>query len=300
MIRKEVVIAGIMAALVVMLGVYAFYTPAPPPKPQPDNPIAEVHTNMGNFSIELYQNLVPELTDHFIHYAMSDFYNGMVFHKICHPLHMNEEGKMVPTHGSLIMTGLYSSSIYDCLNASSSASRNEVSDCVNSSFNSPISITEYGRTDVSGINLIHKDLMVSWYKNSTFSNKKIYSQFYICNGTDLTGYGPKSPRLDESDPVFGKVIMGANVIRKMALVPTNSTLYKETGNKNLICMPYKALIIKNIKIIKNEETSITVLKQSFSEFQTEIFIPVVITAKNIQISEVIEKNINQNRHSGVR
>jgi len=47
-----------------------------------DNPIAYINTSMGNIKLELYQDLVPNTVANFIKYANSNFYDGLVIHRI--------------------------------------------------------------------------------------------------------------------------------------------------------------------------------------------------------------------------
>lgn len=46
------------------------------------NPVAEFTTNMGNFSLELYEDAMPITAGNFIKLAESGFYNGIKFHRV--------------------------------------------------------------------------------------------------------------------------------------------------------------------------------------------------------------------------
>lgn len=46
------------------------------------NRIAVFETNMGNFSIELFEDKAPETTKNFIDLVEKGFYNGLIFHRV--------------------------------------------------------------------------------------------------------------------------------------------------------------------------------------------------------------------------
>ena len=46
------------------------------------NRIAEVKTNLGSFSIELFEDRAPITTKNFIDLAEKGFYNGIIFHRV--------------------------------------------------------------------------------------------------------------------------------------------------------------------------------------------------------------------------
>ena len=299
MIRKDALLAGIVAVMVLILAVSIVYTPPEPPEEEPNNPVAIVHTSYGDFTIELYENLVPELTDHFIKYAISEFYNDMVFHSIYHPMKMGDDGKITATKGSMLMTGIYSSAVYHCIDvAQNDTDGNLTSSCIESTVQPAKYMIEYGRTDHSPMNLVHEDLMVSWYKNNASSSTQVYSQFYICNGSDLTGYGPRSARLDAHDPVFGKVVSGVDVIRRIASSPTNRILYNKTGNENLTFLPDEPVVIRSIDIVRKDEVKITTMHNAIISYASGINGQLVQMYRYcLESSQLIEKNINQKAHT---
>jgi len=57
---------------------------APPGDPNHDasNPVATLHTSMGEIAIELYRAKVPETVDNFLSYARARFYEGTIFHRV--------------------------------------------------------------------------------------------------------------------------------------------------------------------------------------------------------------------------
>jgi len=46
------------------------------------DPIVEVKTNLGSFSIELYPDKAPKTVENFLQYAKSSFYDGTIFHRV--------------------------------------------------------------------------------------------------------------------------------------------------------------------------------------------------------------------------
>ena len=46
------------------------------------NPVVEVQTSMGNFTLELYPEQAPKTVENFMNYVKSGFYNGTVFHRV--------------------------------------------------------------------------------------------------------------------------------------------------------------------------------------------------------------------------
>ena len=47
-----------------------------------DNPIALIHTSMGDIKLELYAEKAPVSVENFINYAKSGFYDGTIFHRV--------------------------------------------------------------------------------------------------------------------------------------------------------------------------------------------------------------------------
>lgn len=50
--------------------------------PEDHNLIATMKTNVGEFTIELYRNLVPKTVKNFVGLAKKDYYNGVIFHRV--------------------------------------------------------------------------------------------------------------------------------------------------------------------------------------------------------------------------
>jgi len=46
------------------------------------NPVVEVKTSMGSFTLELYPEQAPKTVENFLNYAKTGFYNGTIFHRV--------------------------------------------------------------------------------------------------------------------------------------------------------------------------------------------------------------------------
>lgn len=46
------------------------------------NPMVEMKTNLGSFTLELYPDKAPKTVDNFLKYAKGGFYRGTVFHRV--------------------------------------------------------------------------------------------------------------------------------------------------------------------------------------------------------------------------
>jgi peptidyl-prolyl cis-trans isomerase B (cyclophilin B) len=46
------------------------------------NPMVEIKTNLGSFTLELYPDKAPKTVENFLKYAKSGFYKGTVFHRV--------------------------------------------------------------------------------------------------------------------------------------------------------------------------------------------------------------------------
>jgi cyclophilin family peptidyl-prolyl cis-trans isomerase len=198
------------------------------------NPIAVVNTTMGNFEIELFEKEFSKDKEHnsiqlvknFEKYALSGFYNGLIIHKVA-GMH---KGYEACSNGSVGRTVIYTGEYYENLTKKKLI----------------FPPLDYGwRTDVL-FGLKHTDLMVSW-----FDSHHITSLFYICNGDWSNSENPqnmsKEPDFDIYDPVFGKVVDGVDVVRKIGSISTHSEVNR-TKDINLTCVPNTTVVIRNIKI----------------------------------------------------
>lgn len=51
-------------------------------KPQVGEKIAVIHTNMGDISVRLFADLVPNTVENFATHAENGYYNGIIFHRV--------------------------------------------------------------------------------------------------------------------------------------------------------------------------------------------------------------------------
>ena len=51
-------------------------------KPQSGETIAVIHTNMGDISVRLFADLVPNTVENFVTHAKNGYYNGIIFHRV--------------------------------------------------------------------------------------------------------------------------------------------------------------------------------------------------------------------------
>lgn len=46
------------------------------------NPLVTVHTNLGNFTLELFPEVAPKTVENFVTHAKNGYYNGVIFHRV--------------------------------------------------------------------------------------------------------------------------------------------------------------------------------------------------------------------------
>ena len=46
------------------------------------NPLVTVHTNLGDFTLELFPELAPKTVENFVTHAKNGYYNGVIFHRV--------------------------------------------------------------------------------------------------------------------------------------------------------------------------------------------------------------------------
>ena len=46
------------------------------------NPLVTVHTNHGDFKLELFPEIAPKTVDNFVTHAKNGYYNGVIFHRV--------------------------------------------------------------------------------------------------------------------------------------------------------------------------------------------------------------------------
>ena len=46
------------------------------------NPLVTVHTNLGDFTLELFAEVAPKTVENFVTHAKNGYYNGVIFHRV--------------------------------------------------------------------------------------------------------------------------------------------------------------------------------------------------------------------------
>ena len=46
------------------------------------NPLVTVHTNLGDFTLELFLEVAPKTVENFVTHAKNGYYNGIIFHRV--------------------------------------------------------------------------------------------------------------------------------------------------------------------------------------------------------------------------
>ena len=47
-----------------------------------NNPLVTVHTNFGDFTLELFPEVAPKTVENFVTHAKNGYYNGVIFHRV--------------------------------------------------------------------------------------------------------------------------------------------------------------------------------------------------------------------------
>ena len=47
-----------------------------------NNPLVTVHTNLGDFTLELFLDVAPKTVENFVTHAKNGYYNGVIFHRV--------------------------------------------------------------------------------------------------------------------------------------------------------------------------------------------------------------------------
>ena len=51
-------------------------------RPQKGEPVAVIHTSMGDISIRLFPGKTPKTCENFMTHAKNGYYNGLIFHRV--------------------------------------------------------------------------------------------------------------------------------------------------------------------------------------------------------------------------
>ena len=68
------------------------------------NPLVTVHTNLGDFTLELFLEVAPKTVENFVTHAKNGYYNGVIFHRVI--------GDFMIQGGDPTGTGMGGESIY--------------------------------------------------------------------------------------------------------------------------------------------------------------------------------------------
>lgn len=189
------------------------------------NYLATINTSLGTIKIELYPNEAPKAVENFIELSKKGYYDGIKFHRVIQDF-MIQGGD--PTG-----TGRGGESIWK------KPFNDEFSDKMHH-FNGALSMANSGpNTNGSQFFIVQNDdgsqLTEEYFKrieNQSRSKVK-YSDDLIKKYQELGG----TPHLDGMHTVFGQVVEGMDVVKKIAFVETD-------GNDT----PLEDVIIKNISI----------------------------------------------------
>ncbi len=73
----------ILGAMVISVALVSTVVPGPAASEEKsENPLVKVETNMGSFTIELYEEKAPITVKNFLNYVDKKFYDGTIFHRI--------------------------------------------------------------------------------------------------------------------------------------------------------------------------------------------------------------------------
>ena len=163
-----------------------------------DNPRLRIITSIGSFTVELYHHKAPKSVQQILHHVDDGYYNGVIFHRVI--------------KNFMVQTGAIDQQL-EPLTPSTNKLQNEAD---------------------NGLKNSRGTLAMA----RTADPHSAMAQFFI----NIIN----NPHLDHKDKskkgwgyaVFGKVVSGMNVVRRLSRVPTN--------DNNL---PLKAIIIKRISRI---------------------------------------------------
>jgi peptidyl-prolyl cis-trans isomerase A (cyclophilin A) len=182
----------LLAAL--LLPALASAQPAAAPKPAtnsdaatnvpvaPDaGPRVELHTNQGDIVVELYPDKAPKTVENFLGYAREGFYNGTIFHRVIDDL--------------LIQGGGYTADLQK--KPAHPPIPNEANNGLSNQRGTIVAARGHGPTSATS------EFFINLVDNPRFD--------YVSEANDYTwGY-----------TVFGKVVIGMDVVDKIRLVKTH-------------------------------------------------------------------------------
>jgi peptidyl-prolyl cis-trans isomerase A (cyclophilin A) len=178
-------------------------TIAPVPAIAKGNPMVLISTSQGDIKVELYADKAPETVKNFLAYVNARYYDNTIFHRV------------IP--GFMIQGGGLTADMKDKREGQKAAIKNESSN----GLKNDVGTLAMART--SDPNSATSQFFIN-VKNNDFLNKE--------KAQDGVGYA-----------VFGKVVEGMDVVKKIEQVPTTS----KSGHQNV---PTDAVVIKSAKELK--------------------------------------------------
>jgi peptidyl-prolyl cis-trans isomerase A (cyclophilin A) len=166
------------------------------------NPMVAISTSLGDFTVELYPDKAPITVQNFLDYVKAGYYDGTIFHRVI-PGFMIQGGGLLPS-----MQDKREGQRPAIKNESSNALRNDTGAIAMARTPAPDSATAQFFINV---------------KDNAFLNRD--------SAPDKVGYA-----------VFGKVVSGMDVVRKIEQVKTTT----KGPHQNV---PVDPVVIKSAKIV---------------------------------------------------
>lgn len=168
------------------------------------NPVATCKTSMGTFTLELFVDQMPITASNFVDLANSGFYNGMTFHRVI-PSFMLQFGcphSKDPKNNRAGTGGPPAGTQYKNLKDGSMVNRDKKEGCIPDEFAAKIS-NEPGTLSMANTGAPNSG-------GSQFFVNTVHNDFL-----DFFTGG------DSKHPVFGKVVEGMDVVKKIEGTPTD-------------------------------------------------------------------------------
>jgi cyclophilin family peptidyl-prolyl cis-trans isomerase len=167
-----------------------------------DNPMVVLSTSMGDIKVELYADKAPGTVQNFLEYVKAGYYDGTIFHRVI-PGFMIQGGGLNPD-----MADKREGQRPPIKNESSNGLKNDTGTLAMARTSAPDSATSQFFINV---------------KDNAFLNKE--------SASDKVGYA-----------VFGKVVEGMDVVKKIEQVKTTN----KGPHQNV---PADAVLIKSAKVV---------------------------------------------------
>jgi cyclophilin family peptidyl-prolyl cis-trans isomerase len=192
-----------MASLhVVVTGLLMLLTIGAAPAAGKDNPMVVLSTSLGDIKVEVYSDKAPVSAQNFLDYVKAGYYDGTIFHRVI-PGFMIQGGGLNPD-----MTDKREGQKPAIKNESSNGLKNDTGTLAMARTSAPDSATAQFFINV---------------KDNAFLNKE--------SAGDKVGYA-----------VFGKVVEGMDVVKKIEQVKTSN----KGPHQNV---PAEAVVIKSAKVV---------------------------------------------------